>query len=97
MLKNELAWVGPGPTSTEAVLPPDELLLDELLLEDVPLELLLEELLEPLGGLLELPPPQAVRAMAASSGNTRLRLGNMRISRYWSSVTSTPAGTRLGT
>jgi hypothetical protein len=87
MLKKELAAVGPGPTSTDAILPPlDELLLDELLLEDVPLELLLEELLleellEPLGGELELlPPPQAVRAMAASSGSTRPRLGNMRIS-----------------
>jgi hypothetical protein len=82
MLKKELAAVGPGPTSTDAILPPlDELLLDELLLEEVPLELLLEEVLEPPGGELELlPPPQAVRAMAASSGSTRPRLGNMRIS-----------------
>jgi hypothetical protein len=63
----------------------------------VPLELLLEELPAPLGAVLELPPPQAVRVMAASSGTTRHRLGNMRISRYWSSVTSTPEGTRLGT
>ena len=94
MLKNELAWVGPGPTITETTLAPapDELLLEEL----VP-----DELLELLTALLEPLPPQAVTATAASSGNTRQRLGSMRISRYWSrywsSATSTPAGTRLGT
>jgi hypothetical protein len=60
-------------------LPPDELLLlDELLLE----ELLPDELLELLTALLSPLPPQAVRAMAATSGNTRARLGSMLISRY---------------
>jgi hypothetical protein len=106
MLKNELDAVGPGPTSTEATLAPlDEVLLDELLLlEEVPLEeLLLEELVPdelpvPLAAFSLPLPPQALRTTTASSGNTtRLRLGNMRISCYWSSATSTPAGTRLGT
>ena len=97
--------VGPGPTSTEATFAPlEELLLEELLLEDVPLEeLLLEELVPdelpvPLAAFSLPLPPQALRTTAASRGNTtRLRLGIMRISCYWSSATSTPAGTRLGT
>jgi hypothetical protein len=84
MLKNELAWVGPGPTITDTVLatPPDEL-LEELLLEELLLEELVpDELLELLTALLSPLPPQAVRAMAAASGNTRARRGNMLISRY---------------
>jgi hypothetical protein len=77
MLKNELFTVGPGPTITDTMLAPlpDELLLEELLLE----ELLPEELLELLTALLTPPPPQAVRATIATSGNTARRLMNMRI------------------
>ena len=98
MLKNELAWVGPGPTITDTTLAaaPDELLLDELVPDELLEELVPDELLELLR-VLEPPPPQAVRATAAISGNTGRRLGNMRISRYGSWVTSTPEGTRLGT
>jgi hypothetical protein len=81
MLKKELDAVGPGPTVTDTVLalPPDELLLlDELLLD----ELLPDELLELLTALLSPLPPQAVRAIAATSGNTRARLGSTLMSRY---------------
>ena len=82
---------------------PDELLLEELLLEELLLEELLlevpDELLELLRALPEPLPPQALRASTVTSGNTRQRLGNVRMldARYWSSVTSTPSGTRLGT
>jgi len=86
MLKNELDAVGPGPTVTETVLapPPDELLLlEELLLDELLLEELLpDELLELLTALLSPLPPQAVRAIAATSGNTRARLGSTLMSRY---------------